>query len=129
MKVYLAGPMRGYPNWNFEAFDEAEKRWKEAGHWPISPAAMDRAVGFSPKETDGSDIEHLKYAMTVDVAALYFADAIALLTGWEGSRGATVELALAQFLGLPVYCAEAMAPIEVDSCPWQEIEYLIDPSK
>lgn len=116
MKIYLAGPMRGLPDWNFAAFDAAEKRWRAAGHQPFSPAQVDRVLQYGPAQ--GEDQSHLRHVMQMDLACLFAADAIALLLGWERSTGATVELALAQFLGLPVYDALTMERINPRGRPW-----------
>lgn len=116
MKVYIAGPMRGLPNWNFEAFDEATKRWQEAGHNAFGPAALFRAIDY-PMET-GEERGHCTHAIQVDLACIYAADAIALLPGWEKSRGVTVELSVAQFLGLKVYDAVTMKEMYPRMCPW-----------
>jgi hypothetical protein len=108
--------MRGIPEWNYPAFDAAAKRWKDAGHQPFSPAALDRAVG-----NDGTtqfDDRALRHAIMMDTACLYAADAIALLPGWEKSMGTAVELSLAQFLGLDVFCAMSMKIIDPPAKPW-----------
>lgn len=42
MKVYLSGPMTGYPNFNFPAFNERAAEWRREG-WDV----------FNPAETDG----------------------------------------------------------------------------
>ena len=36
-KVYLAGPMRGLPRYNFDAFDRAAKYLREDGYAVFSP--------------------------------------------------------------------------------------------
>lgn len=115
MKVYIAGPIRGIPEFNAPAFDAAEKRWREAGHTPFSPISVDRALAvLAGSETP----EHLKLVMQLDTALIFNADAIALLPGWEKSSGATVELALAQFLKLPVYEATTGNPMYPRITPW-----------
>ena len=118
MKIYIAGPMRSLPGWNFAEFDAAEQRWRAAGHQPFSPAAADRALGYTPEY--GGDMNRLlRHVITLDVVTILAADAIALLPGWEMSAGTTVELALALFLDLPVYDAVTMSRIYPDKKPWR----------
>ncbi len=116
MRVYIAGPMGGIPNWNHPLFDEAEKRWKEAGHQPYNPAHIDRALNY-PKEseTTGQDLRHIMYT---DLGCIMFADAIALLPGWENSLGSAVELAFAQFLGIKIFNAITMEEFNPRKKPW-----------
>lgn len=109
-KIYIAGPMRGYKYFNFPAFDAAWQYLYDAGYDPISPANMDREVGFDP-ETLGPDYDwndlnacdfSLHDAIDRDVAALKTCSAIYLLDGWEHSTGANAELAIAKWLGLEI---------------------------
>lgn len=123
LRVYIAGPMRGLPDWNFPAFDAAERAWREAGHIAFSPAQTDRALGYGDHGTEAVDSRHLKHVMLGDIAAIYAADGIALLPGWENSMGATVELALAQFLGMKVFDAVTMKEIQPRSKPWLKVDY------
>ena len=125
MKVYIAGPMRGLPGWNFPAFDAAETRWRSAGHQPFSPAQIDRVLQYGPE--DGESIAHLRHVIQLDLACVLNSDAIALLPGWQRSRGATAELSLALFLGLGVYDAVTLQPIHVTPTPWAEIAVTVKP--
>lgn len=95
---YIAGPMRKLPQFNFPAFDAARDRLIAAGHGVFSPADMDRSAGVDPL----SDVvPNLKDCMRRDVnAILDYCDTIALLPGWERSKGCAVEVALGIFLGL-----------------------------
>lgn len=110
MNIYLAGPMRGIPAFNFPAFDFAAAKLRADGHVVFSPAERDRTihgvalednptgdealatanVGFSLREALGADTEYI----------CKHATAIALLPGWEKSSGVTAERALALALGL-----------------------------
>jgi hypothetical protein len=109
MKIYLAGPMRGYANFNFPAFDKAAALLRAEGHEVFSPAERDRTVhgtalennptgdediatktvGFSLREALGADMEYICKT----------ADTIALLPGWEKSTGANAERATSIALG------------------------------
>lgn len=94
MKLYLAGPMRGYENLNFPAFHAAAEKLREQGHSVFCPAEND--IG-----------EDLRRAFAMDTQWICLcADGIALLPGWEESKGATAEHALATALGLKVILLE-----------------------
>src|SRR5262245_23383467 len=59
-KIYIAGPMRGYPSYNFPAFDEAEAALTAGGWRVLSPAAMDRAIGFNPDKDEADEAFMIK---------------------------------------------------------------------
>ena len=111
MKLYLAGPMRGYPNFNFPAFDFAAAKLREQGFEVFSPAERDRHIYGSEIEINPTGDENtvtnpectINDCMSADCEWICRnADAIALLPGWEKSTGANAELALARALGLSV---------------------------
>lgn len=88
MRVYLAGPMRGHPNLNFPAFFEAAELLRIKGH-----------VVFNPAENCAPD-DDIRTCLAIDTAWICnSAEAIALLPGWENSKGAKAELALSEALG------------------------------
>lgn len=100
--------MRGIRLFNFPAFDETAKMILALGvGQPISPADIDRAVGFDPttlpKDYDWNKIPpglNLREIIDRDIAALKTCHSIYLLKGWEKSTGARAEVALAKWLGL-----------------------------
>lgn len=92
MKVYIAGPMTGLPDFNYPAFFAAEKALRELGHEPINPARSEGREGCS------SWLDYMRAALR-DVAN---ADGIAYLPGWQGSRGAALEKRIGDDLGLDV---------------------------
>jgi hypothetical protein len=111
MKIYVAGPMRGIPEFNFPAFHAAAAKLRAEGHEVFNPAERDN-------ERHGQDISkgnatgdealaaaqhgfNLRVALGDDLAWICAtADAIALLPGWENSKGAKAERATAEALGL-----------------------------
>lgn len=109
--VYLAGPMRGIPEFNFPAFFAAEARLVADGWGVFNPAAMDTSTGFVPTALSGDeDLSGLGFSLRNALGNdLEFitrrADAVAVLPGWEDSKGARAEVATAHALGLPVFYA------------------------
>jgi hypothetical protein len=116
-KVYIAGPMRGYPKFNFPAFDAARDLAKSMGLDPISPADIDRDSGFHENDPN-ADVYTPEVNRTFarrDVEAILAlraenGDAIALLPGWEASTGAVAELTLAKWVKLRILDATTMQP-------------------
>ncbi|MDQ8040641.1 DUF5664 domain-containing protein [Cellulosimicrobium sp. XJ-DQ-B-000] len=107
MRVYVAGPMRGLPEFNFPAFDEATHALRMQGHDVVNPAEHDREGGFDPAGMTGNEdlTQHgfdLRAALAWDLEQITRCDAVYLLDGWQQSSGARAEYALAQALGLKV---------------------------
>jgi len=103
MKIYVAGPMTGYPRWNFDAFARATALLRESGYEVVSPAEIDLSLGFDP-DAPAENYTPAAYqaAMRRDVEALLAVDAVALLPGWSASRGAKLEATIGNALGLRV---------------------------
>jgi hypothetical protein len=109
-RVYIAGPMRGKPGFNFAEFDKAEKFLHDQGFTPISPAAMDRLYegwGDAPPEDLPVDDTLKRRCMSRDLAAVLDlrperGDFLFVLRGWEESKGAQAEIAVAKFMGLSI---------------------------
>lgn len=117
MKIYLAGPMRGKPLLNFPAFYAGEARLRADGWEVFNPARADNerhgcnisAGNFTGDEEQAKrDFNfNLREALAIDMAFICTeADAIAMLPGWENSKGATAEKAVAEALGLEVIYLE-----------------------
>lgn len=111
-KIYISGPMRGRPGFNFPAFDEAERILKEDGHETFNPAAKDREKGldFSTLTGDEDLSEYgfnLREALGEDLRWICAeADRVVVLAGWQRSQGARAEVAAAEALGIPVQTLE-----------------------
>jgi len=105
MRVYIAGPMTGRPEFNFPAFDDAAERWRRQGFDVVSPAEHDRETGLDVTGTTGREsLEELGFdlraALLWDLQQVAACDGLVLLTGWETSSGVRAELALAAALGM-----------------------------
>lgn len=92
MKVYISGPMTGYANLNRLAFENAGIILAARGHVPVSPADIVPSVD-APEWSD---------YLRADLAVLVACDGIAVLPGWEASRGAQLEVHVAHALGMNV---------------------------
>jgi hypothetical protein len=107
--VYVAGKMRGMPEYNFPLFFECEEYLSQA--WPkvFNPARRDTELGFDPSGLTGNeDLAELGFDLHAAMAAdldfiINEATAICLLPGWSSSVGAQHELATAQLLGKDVF--------------------------
>lgn len=113
--VYIAGPMRGYVNYNFDAFHSAAKLGRSLGWRVISPAEMDLEdkVGEYERPHGGELSQDIMRELTLkDVTQIAEkCDAIALLPGWENSRGAKLEVAVALSIGLTILNALSFEPL------------------
>ena len=99
MRVYLAGPMSGLPDFNFPAFFAAAGRLEAEGHVVFNPAQNDLDT-WGDLETIKAQANY-RDCLRMDLNwILDNADAIAVLPGWENSKGTRVEVALAEALGL-----------------------------
>jgi hypothetical protein len=93
-RLYLCGPMTGLPQLNFPAFNAEAERLRALGYDVINPAEL--AEPGTP----------WAQCMRTDIRMLLMCDAIAMLPGWERSRGANLEWLIATELGMPVLVAE-----------------------
>ena len=88
-RVYLSGPMSGIPDHNFPAFHEWAARLRAEGFEVVSPAEIEEAGSW-------------EMCLRKDMRELPTCDAIALMPGWERSKGAHLELHVAHRLGMEV---------------------------
>lgn len=120
--IYVAGPMRGYKEFNFPLFDEARDALLHAGWRVISPADIDRAAKENVTTDEQATASIDKYVER-DVWALRLIKklspndgAILMLPMWVNSDGASVEFALAKWLRLDRYQYNPMTK-EAPVCP------------
>lgn len=113
MNVFLSGPMRGVDGFNHAAFNLAAKRWRDVGHVVYNPAETDSEMGVSSDSPPSPEL--VRALILRGLVRLVECDALALLPGWERSRGVGAELGLALALDPPlaIYDADTMLPIDL----------------
>lgn len=92
--LYLSGPMTGLPDYNYPYFNNVAEA--------IRDKYGDRV--FNPAEAfDGNtDLPRDAY-LRHDIEVLLHVDAVVLLPGWDKSKGALLEVAVAQELNLDLW--------------------------
>lgn len=88
-KIYIAGPMTGYSDYNKPAFFGASLSLMDMGYVVLNPATLPEGL------------EQSEY-MDICLAMVRAADAIYLLEGYENSKGALAELAYAEKLEMEI---------------------------
>jgi hypothetical protein len=113
MKIYLAGPMSGIPQFNIPLFREATELLRKRGYEVVSPAEVDEQHGLPNAllmTFENGDITALEkqsgqtwgdmMARDVKIIGDGGITDIVVLPGWENSKGARLEV----FVGLLAKC-------------------------
>lgn len=104
--LYLSGPMSsvGPPTFNYPLFHEVAKRLREQGF-----------IVHNPADNFGGDKSRpYEDCMRMDIRLVTYSDAVALLPGWETSKGANMELTAAGFIGVPAVDAGTLMRVDVE---------------
>lgn len=88
-RIYISGPMTGYDELNYPAFERAEQALRDIGHEPLSPHRHPEQPTWSAY-------------LRLDLRDVLDAEAVAVLPGWQASRGACLEVHVAHALGMTV---------------------------
>jgi len=106
---YIAGPMLGYPEFNFPAFDYATIILRRISCEVFNPAENARKKGFDPTGMDGTLADlldsnfDLRDALADETNFICRrATHILMLSGWANSEGAIAERALGITLRLTI---------------------------
>lgn len=94
-RAYISGPMTGYEDFNFPAFNALAATMREQG-WTVE------------NPTEHGIVEGAKWGdyLRYDLARMATCEVIVLLPGWSQSRGALLERQVAEALGMVVTYAE-----------------------
>ncbi len=106
--LYVSGPMTGYDGHNFDAFDSTERVLERMGYSVFSPAQD------GDLDSDGEGTKTREAFMRRDIDWVLQADGVVVLDGWEMSRGARIEVAVAREIGLPIFRLEGEELVEED---------------
>lgn len=88
--IYIAGPMRGYEDYNSKAFNDKEKVLRELGYLVINPSVLPKDL---PEE----------HYMPICLAMVRECDAVIMLDGYQNSSGSMVEYSFAIQCHIPVF--------------------------
>ena len=97
MRIYLAGGMTGYPDLNFPLFHSEAARLRALGYKVVNPAEINPDINAD-----------WNACMRSDIVELVTCQAIALLPGWQESRGAKLERHISEALGMLVLDAHLL---------------------
>lgn len=99
-RIYIAGPMRGLPQYNYPAFNAAEEWLELQGLEVVNP--VDTSNNHGTPDQIEADPDLLFDVMESEKREIECCDAIYLLKGWEKSVGARCELKVALDNGLEI---------------------------
>lgn len=87
--IYICGPMTGLPGNNYDEFDQWAQTLRAYGYEVANPAESPECPSW----------EHY---MRLSMVQLAQCEGVALLSGWEKSRGASLEVFVATQLGIEI---------------------------
>lgn len=103
-RAYICGPMTGLPDLNHPAFNEAAQRLRDAGFEAVNPVDLNPPpLKNLANMTQAFQESIWRACMKRDIAAMVLCDVLVLLPNWSQSRGAMIEVQLAESLGIPAW--------------------------
>jgi len=107
VRLYIAGPMTGVPEFNAPEFRRVGEAVKALGHEVVNPIEFDDEEGFvhadHPKGEQTSEAEYAGFLRRDLLRILELdVDGAVVLDGWENSRGALLEVHVLRSLGKKV---------------------------
>jgi hypothetical protein len=118
--TYVAGPMSNLPQFNVPAFLDARDKLEAKGYQVQLPADLDEPEivaslmlsvdgAHDPSKTGGltwGDCLALDVKLISDVVG-----GVAVIDGWENSRGARLETFVANLVGKPIVYAQSLEQV------------------
>jgi hypothetical protein len=89
MKLYIAGPMTGLPDFNHPAFHAAAAKLRSLGYEVANPAEICPDTSMPYGE-----------CMRLDIREMTHCDGLAMLPDWHLSRGAMLEVETAKAMDM-----------------------------
>ncbi|MFZ4286603.1 DUF4406 domain-containing protein [Variovorax sp. HJSM1_2] len=103
MKIYLAGPMSHLPDYNYPAFHAAAAQLRAHGHTVENPA-----------ENPEPECKTYEGYLRMSLAQVLRCDTVAVLPGWELSKGSKEELHVAHLLKMRVVRVQCLLNVWED---------------
>ncbi len=111
--VYISGPMTGHPGYNRPAFHAMANKLRARGYEVLNPAEVE----LDASATWGDYLrKNLQMLVTVQE--------VCMLPGWQESKGAVLEVAIAHILGIPVVDYPGTGPHLIQSVTVQVNEWV-----
>lgn len=101
--IYIAGPMTGLPDFNYEAFHEAAAQ--------LAGEAPDAEIINPAENFEGEQGLPYEVYIRKSIEQVLTATELYVLPGWERSRGARLEVLVAQMLGLDVKFGDTLKEV------------------
>ncbi len=100
--IYISGKMSGLEDLNKPKFSEAQMRLVKLGYVVINP--------HNVKLRKGQKSTWQNHMINDIIALLKYCDKVAVLDDWADSKGAQIEIFLAQQFGIEVIDADTLKP-------------------
>ena len=107
-KVFLSGPMTGYPGYNFQRFNLVEKQLTDAGIECVNPVHICKKYKEEHVLADKAVFDRM---IAEEQEAERKCDVILLLDGWQMSKGVRLELKIALEMDMQIFLEE-----DLDTC-------------
>ena len=95
LKYYVSGPITGYANKNREAFEEAQTAILQLGILAVTPFDLNIVEPAPATDWVANMKRDIRFVTTVD--------GVVVIDGWEKSKGANWEVAIAAIFNIPIY--------------------------